>query len=292
LSSLNDAWLSTEENRVLPWALAVYEALGAEPVGPFSSSEAHPLFTALWRDQEGPVGLLHWPTPDELASAPVVRPAGPRLEAVAQSLRDATRQGLAALEQRGVAVQQRWPDLPSWLWTPGERVSSPLPDDAWILSRAGGTPSAFRGLLARHLGRGDTTAALVVTELWGERFAGWGAPHAARAQLLSELGRHDAARDAAIHALGLPLWTLDEPFEPVAIRAGWKAPIDAQPYARLAADPAKLPADRAAWLLDWASATGTPWSKVLGQLRMLYGEAGLTRTSSMLDARSVSRDVG
>lgn len=289
MSSLLEAWVTEAERRVLPWALQVHEALGATRVEPFSVADAHPLFTALWRDEGGPVGLLHWPTPDEIALAPVVRPRGPRLEAVARSLLDVTRMGLAALERAGAHPSDPLASAPPWLWTPGERASSPLPDDAWVVSRAGGTPAAFRGLLARHRARGDDTAALVVTELWGERFAGWAAPHAARARLLADLGRPDAARDAALHAMGLPLWTLDSPFEETALMAGWRPPIDAQPYARLAADPGKLPADRAAWLLDWASATETPWPKALGQLQVLYGEAQLPRMASLLSARGAAQ---
>jgi hypothetical protein len=75
--------------------------------------------------------------------------------------------------------------------------------------------------------------------------------------------------------MGLPLWTFEHAWTEVARWAGWRDPIDAAPYRRLALDPTRPPADRAAWMLDLAAAEGTLDPALRSSLAELYRGAGL-----------------
>jgi hypothetical protein len=256
------------------------EQLGGEMYGPWDLPDRMPLTTALGRDGHGDLALLHWPTPQHGISVHVVRPAGRRLELVATSVGSWVRSQLAALESEA-SLTSDWNEAAAW-FTPGEFKTSGLPLAAWEVLKGGGAPWAYELLMSRHELRGDLRSALMTAERAVDRAPGWAAPHIWRYTLLLRLGIHDEARDAAVAAMGLPVWTHTVSFAPIAAATGWTPPIDGAPYVRLARDPERAPADRAAHLMDYAAVEDHPWSDVRDELGALYGEAGLRGVSSLV----------
>lgn len=258
--------------------IALNLGLGAQPVDAQRVVSRMPLVFPLWQDVgEGFVGLLVWPTPEPGMPLPVVRCTGHRLRCLAPSARDLLRQQLGALDARG--------DLPggesSGVYEPGEVRHSGLDLLRWQTARAGGSPLHFERVASEHLRSGDATAALVALEVANTRFGGWACTHASRHRLLLALGRGVEARDAALAALSLPVWTLDGAFSPIARAAGWADPIDGRPYRSRAAAPDVAPADRAAHLLDAAAVDEVPWSEVRDAAADGWTEAGLLHVAAL-----------
>lgn len=245
---------------------------GAVPCPPDEATL--PLMTPLAHDATGRIGLLHWPTPEPSDPVPVVRQRGWHLELLAPSVRGWLRHHLARLEALGTLE----PDLAAAaqeVYDTGERATTGLPWDAWVLLKGEGSLEAYDALRARHVARGDTTAALIAAERAAARFPGWAEPHRWRHGLLTGRGEREEARDAAVAALALPTWTLSGDFVTLARAIGWQDPVDGAPYGRLAADPARLPADRAAHLLDQVTVDRLSWPTHRPALAALYDEADL-----------------
>ncbi len=249
-----------------------WKAEGLQPMERWEVDQQMPLVQWLGRLQHSAVGLLHWPTPDELTRPQVVRSHGRRLELLGSSvdhylaLQAATRDA----QGEGFAVKP-----PESVYSEGDLAVSGLPLAAWILLKGGGDLATYGALVRRHMNKGDTTAALVSAERAASRFAGWAEPLAWRFELLATMKAGREVHDAAVAVMGLPIWTLRGEFAPVARAAGWQDPIDGSPYARLAVDPERLPADRAAHLMDAVAVGEESWSDIRGRLAALYDEAGL-----------------
>jgi len=241
----------------------------------------HPLLVPMVDDGEGVVGLLMWPTAPEGWPVPVVRSHGRWLELVAGCVEDFVRHTLMGAELQG-KLDDALEVAGGGLYSGGERAMTGLDPVPWVILKAGGAPWAYARRIAAHRERGDGLSVLVAAERVCERFPGWAELHRWRWTALRALGREEEAREAATAAMALPMWTLEEEFEALALAIGWVPPIDAAPFHRRAADPATLPADRAAWWMDWASISGAPWSEVRPQVAGSYAEAGLSNAAVLV----------
>ncbi len=275
--SLDEAW--TRLSRARPPGLDALRALIAatgRPEPAVGSPARHPLVLRLGADapDAAPLGLLVWPTPDPGAELPVVREHAHHLELMAPSAADAVRAWLGGAELAGRPVPV---DVDAGLYITGEAAASGLSVSAWRVRHAGGSLPAYAALLARHAARGDWASADITAQAAISRFDGWGLPHAWRIRTLRALGHDTAARDAAVAALSLPVWTLSGPAHAheVAAAAGWSVPIDGSPFSRHADDAARPPADRAAWRLDAAAMDGRPWQALRAEVAELWRVAGL-----------------
>lgn len=263
-----------------PWLSelrAFLAATGAEVFDGTPRADDHPLFMPLADDGGTRLGLLVWPTPDAQAGVPVVAQRGRRLELVAGSAHELLLQRAASLDRDG-----RLDDAPEraagGAYTVGTLAMTGLDLRTWTILRAGGSMEAYGSLIDRHLKRSDPVAALVAADRAVERAAGWAEPHVWRWRILSAIGRNEEARDAAVAALGLPVWTMRGDFAEVARAAGWVDPIDAGPFERLANDPNRPPADRAAWWMDHGAVDvqdPSAWSAYRSRIAPLYVDAGL-----------------
>ena len=241
----------------LPALLELLAEDGLLRVDPQETAGLHPLLVPIGRDREGlPVGFLRWPTPGANAQMPVVVQDSHGLRMLAPSTH-------ALLEGR----------------VPGRSLAERM--------KIGVAPSFFEDLIDSWRARGDLMAALVTADRATQAFEGWARPLAVRARLLAELGREEEARDGARWSLLQPVWTLGEPFAPIARLAGWVGPIGGAPYRRLAEAPDKPILDRAAHLMDAACADGEAWDGLRAPLAALYAEAGLHAV-----ARLVGRSAG
>lgn len=256
-------------------------ALGWRSTGPFEIVDCHPLVTPFAVDVAGAVGLLHWPTPQPGIATPVVRNRGQRLELLAPDLPSWLRQQLARLDHRGELPDELL-EQSNGLVLPGEIARAGLEPDVWAVLKGGGNLRVYRGLSDRHIASGDATSALVTAERATDRYPGWGEPHAWRFRIHSAAGDTMQARDAATAALGLPIWTLLSAFAPLAAAIGWEAPHDGATYRRLSRDSERLPADRAAYLMDSVAVDGGSWADVRQPLAELYTEAELTPVARLV----------
>ena len=84
-------------------------------------------------------------------------------------------------------------------------------------------------------------------------------------------------------ALLEPLWTLGEAVQRATELAGWDKPPSGAPFRELVADSSKLPADRAAHLLDAVCVEGGAWDAARPELGALYREAGLDVVAAFVD---------
>lgn len=246
-----------------------------------ASAELHPLMVPLVDDGHGVLGTLVWPTAPAGWPVPVVRSHGRWLELLAGSVEDFVRHTLMraeATDQLDEALEAAC----GGLYTRGERAMTGLDPVAWVILKAGGAPWAYARRIAAHHERGDGLSALIAAERACERFPGWSELHRWRWEALCALGRAEEAGEAATAAMALPMWTLGRDFEALAAAIGWSAPIDASPFLRRASDPGTLPADRAAWWMDWASVSGEPWPAIRLALAEAYSEAGLSGAAALV----------
>lgn len=259
---------------------------------PRETAGIFPLLIPLARDDQGHIlGFLRWPTPPEGLEPPLVRQAGATLGLVARSLDEWLHSELAQRDAAGEDLGGLLgaANRPGPLYAPGELAASRLPLPAYLLMRAGVSFGFFEELMAAHREKGDVEAALVTADRALRYAPGWARPHAVRARLYAELGRREEAAEAARAALLEPVWTLGEPVEATALLAGWQAPVSSVAWRRLAEDARKLPADRAAHLLDAVSAEGGDWDAARPALAALYREAGLEAVARMVGRPSLLR---
>ena len=255
---------------------------------PRETAGLHPLVVPLSRDAAGhTLGFLRWPTAPDGLQAPLVRQqgAGGGVVLVARSLDEWLHRELATRDARDdddpgallVAANR-----PGTLYSPGDVAVSGLPLPAYLLLKAGVSLAFFEELIEAHLERGDQAAALVTADRALSYAPGFARPHAVRARLYERLGRVEEARDAARVGLLEPIWTLGEPLAPTAVLAAWTPPITGAPFRALADDVRKLPADRAAHLMDAVAADESGWDAVRPALAALYREAGLDAVAALV----------
>ncbi|MFT4625797.1 MAG: hypothetical protein ACI8PZ_004468 [Myxococcota bacterium] len=237
-------------------------------------------------ERDGEVlGLLRWPTPERGMSAPVVRSPGWQVHLVAPDVDTFLRRALVERDAAGWdPAFARMLDPDATLYTPGALTASRLPMAAYLLLHVGLDHDAFAALIDGHLARGDVQAALVTGDRVARESHGFARAIALRARSLERAGRADEARDTAHVALLAPAWTLGEPFAPFARLAGWRDPITSISYQRLADDPTKLPADRAAHRLDQIAVDEGDWDAARAGLAALYREAGLDQVAELVAA--------
>jgi hypothetical protein len=260
-----------------PWlevALMNLQALGVEATEPLSLEDRFPLFTSLGTDEVGQIGLLHWPTPQPGVGVPVVRVRGQRLELVAPTVQSWLLHRVATIDVEG-ELSDALREAVAPMYEVGEVACTGLPLVAWVVLKGGGAPWAYRSLLERHLAKGDLGAAKVTADRASERAPGWAEFHTWRMRALGRGGDALQARDAAVGAMGLPVWTHLSDFASIAKQAGWNEPIDATPYRRLSVDVERPPADRAAHLMDVAVIDGVGWDNIRAELSNHYRDAGL-----------------
>ena len=284
-------FLSTVAGVAPPPRLTAWQAIlagsGAEILDPGARAGLHPLVVPVARDPLGAVvGLLCWPTAPEGFPPPVVRQyvQGPRrwsLELVATSVDAAVHRELVARDAAGEALPPADPSDPAPVYRAGDLAASGLPLASYRLTRIGEVHGFFEELVDRHLERGATMAALVTADRALRVAPGWARPLAFRALLLARLGQDDEARDTAAAALAEPIWTMGHPFGEVAAIAGWRR-VTSEPFRRLADDPQKLPADRAAHLLDAVAVEGGDWGRDRDRIAALYAEAGLAGAAALV----------
>lgn len=234
----------------------------------------HPLVAPLGQTAQGEsLGLLWWPTPDDAVAVPVVSGCGPRLRWWAATPANALHRWLATEDAAGrldaddAAAAERVGYRPGAAAAVGlDRYLALNRLDAWDVSL---------GRALRHLSRGDAMAARVAGDRDASRAPEWAAALRTRWAVAVRLGDVDVAREAATAMMGLPLWTFEEDWTSVAASSGWQEPIDAAPYLRLAMDPTRPAADRAAWWLDVAAAEDRFPDGLRERLAALYVEAGL-----------------
>jgi len=251
-----------------------------ELVEPTSRAGLHPLVVPIARGEEEMLGLLRWPTAPAGHPMPLVL-AGRHMRLVSLSTdqwlhrrlvtRDAMGEGIGGL---GRACGD--------LYVEGALAASALPLNAYLLLKVGGHADLYEELAAAHLDRGDEMAALVTADRATTAIPGWGSPLVFRMRLLSQLGRAQAAEEAAKVALTEPVWTFGGPFERVARTAGW-ADVSSAPYRRLV-EAVELPLDRAAHLMDAVAVEGGDWDACREPLAACYAEAGLDDIAAFVRA--------
>lgn len=168
------------------------------------------------------------------------------------------------------------------VYVPGALAASSLPLMAYLLLRVGGQPDLYEDMAGRHLDKGDDMAALVTADRATTAIPGWGSPMHFRMRLLTQLGRTQAAQEAARCTLTEPVWTFGAPFEPVAELAGWPDASSA-PYRRLV-ESAELPLDKAAHLMDAVAVEGGDWDAAKPELAACYAEAELHDVAAFIAA--------
>jgi hypothetical protein len=243
-----------------------------------------PLLVPLGRRGDEIVGILRWPTPESDTPNPVVRTHGHQLHLVAPSVEALLHRSLVELDARGAwdfafAVAA---DPEGSLYTRGALAASRLPLPAYLLMKVGVDHDFFAKLIDRHFERGDETAALVTGDRVARESYGFARAVALRAHSLARAGKMTEAAEAARTALYQPVWTLGEPFAPFARLAGWKSPVTSIAYQRLATDTTKLPADRAAHLMDQVAVDEGDWDAIRPELAALYQEAGLAEVAELV----------
>jgi hypothetical protein len=267
-------------------ALLVYLAGTLDIISPEETKGLHPLLIPIGRDEEKSIyGFLRWPTPTSDMELPLVRQHEYGLQLMANSADEMLHRELAWRdatpdEEPGpllAAVNKE-----SMLYEVGTVAASGLPLPAYFLLKVGVPSSFFTELIDGHLERGDEIAAQVAATRACSLAPGWGFPNVMMARLLVKLGRLEEARDAARAALLESVWTLGCPFEPVARLAGWKDPIDGQPYRKLADDDSKPLLDRAAHFMDAIAAEGYDWDPARPELARRYEEAGLATLAGLI----------
>jgi hypothetical protein len=255
------------------------------------SATLHPLLIPLVDDGRGVIGLLVWPTAPEGWPTPVVRSHGRWLELLAGCVEDFVRHTLMLVEVDG----QLDDDLESAcgdLYTRGQRALTGLDPVAWTILKAGGAPWAYQRRIQAHRVKGDGLSALVAAERMCERFAGWSDLHRWRWRALCDLQRWEEAGEAATAAMALPMWTLAGDFTALAAAIGWVEPIDGEPFRRRALDPTTMPADRAAWWMDWASIAEEPWPTVREDVARAYAAAGVHGVVTLISGETLGRTAG
>ncbi len=241
-----------------------------------------PLVIPFARDDVGLLAILAWPTPQPTVADPVVRCRGSRLELRAASVGDWIKQQLAELDAGG-SLPPELCEAAGDLYNTGDLAQTGLPLPVWVVLKGGGAPWAYAQLVARHTAHGDATAALIAAERACERFPGWAELHARRyRQLVATDGI--AARDAATAAMALPMWTLSGDVTPLATGIGWQPPFDGSNYRRLADDEERLPADRAAYVMDAVAMGSGDWDSARAEVSHLYKEAGLAGVARLAGA--------
>lgn len=276
----------------LPTYLVALAGRGGQVLDPGDRASLHPLIVPLVREPSGAVqGLLRWPTAPTGLPLPVVRQGGEphdrwTLELVATSVDQALHRELATRDASGESFAPALLDelaRAEPLYAPGQFVASGLSLAAYRLLRIGETHAFFEQLAERHLAKQAPLAAQVTADRSIRVAPGWARPMAYRALLLDRLGEHEQARDSAASALADPVWTLGHPFDRVATIAGWQK-ISGEPFRRLARAQSKLPADRAAHLLDALAVEGGDWSQDRSELAELYAQAGLDAVAALVRA--------
>ncbi|MFT5584574.1 MAG: hypothetical protein ACI9VR_002159 [Cognaticolwellia sp.] len=270
----------------LPAFLAFIAGLeDAELVDPRARGGLHPLVIPVAKTDQGiTIGLLRWPTATDNFPLPVVRVGNVGMSLWAASIDQLLHSELATRDADGedLAGLSAAANREELLYKAGTLAESGLPLKAYLLLRVAGLPHLYEELALKHKAKGDHTSAAVTAERAGVASKGWGRPQAFLSRLLEEQGMPDSGREAARAALSLPIWTLGAPFEEIALRAGWKAPITAQPYRTLAELPDKPILDRAAhWMDVWAIEEGD-WDALRPKLAELYSEAGLPHIAAFV----------
>lgn len=257
----------------------------AELVDPRARGGLHPLVLPLARTGEGVhIGLLRWPTASEKFPLPVVRVGTQGMSLWAASIDQLLHSELATrdADQEDLAALAAAANREELLYQPGTLAASGLPLKAYLLLRVGGLPHLYEELALKHQAKGDHTSAAVTAERAGVASNGWGRPQAFLSRLMEEQGRMESARESARAALSLPIWTLGAPFEEIALRAGWQAPVTAQPYRTLAELAEKPILDRAAHWMDVCAIEGGDWDALRPKLSSLYAEAGLAHIAAFV----------
>ncbi|MFM2161138.1 MAG: hypothetical protein RLZZ383_650 [Pseudomonadota bacterium] len=258
-------------DRILPDHV---DALAARLRPLAADASTHPLVTLLGETANGErLGLLWWPTPDDAACVPVVSGCGPRLRWWSASPASALHRWLASEDAAGRWHDGDAEDAARVGYRRGAAAAVGL-DRYLALAKLDPWDASLARAL-RHIARGDALAARVAGDRDAARAPEWGAALRTRWAVAVRLGDGDVAREAATAMMGLPLWTFEEDWASIARWSGWREPIDAAPYRRLAMDPTRPAADRAAWWLDVAAAEDAFPSDIRDVLRTCYLEAGL-----------------
>jgi len=272
----------------LPVLLTSLLGAGGTLLDPTDRAGLHPLVLPLVREADGPIiGLLRWPTPDPDTPLPLVRQLPDRpemLDLVSISTDAHLHRHLATREARGEDLPQALLDAvnaPGELYHRGQLAGTGLPLKAYLLLRVGESHAFFEELVEAHLAKGDQTAAAVTADRACRQDHGWARPWVFRAHLLERLGQVDEARDTARLALAEPVWTFGHPFGPLATLAGWDR-VTSVAYQKLADNPDKPPADRAAHRMDATSIDGGDWDAIRDELADLYRQAGLEGVAALV----------
>ena len=265
---------------------------GAEVIDPSEPDGIHPLMIPIARGSRGEViGFLRWPTPLQDMPLQVVSqaaPNAPTLELVSPSVDAFLHRHVALRESQGETLSESLANAintPDLLYAPGTLAASRLPLSAYLLIKVGENHAFFERLIEDHLRRGDTTAAAVTADRACKQDYGWARPWVFRALLLQQLEQPDEARDTARLALAEPIWTFGHPFSALATLAGWGTPTSIA-YRKLASNPDKAPADRAAHWMDATAIDHEPWDGIRPILAELYEEAGLEHVSRLVQGLS------
>jgi hypothetical protein len=256
-----------------------------ELVDPRARAALHPLVIPVAKTGEGvTIGLLRWPTATPNFPLPVVRVGSVGMTLWAASIDQLLHMELATRDADGedMAGLEAAANRSELLYSAGTLAESGLPLKAYLLLKVGGLPLLYEELAMKHHAKGDHTSAAVTAERPGVASKGWGRPQAFLSRLLEKQGMPDSGREAARAALSLPIWTLGAPFEEIALRAGWKEPITAQPYRTLAELPDKPVLDRAAHWMDVCAIEGGDWDALRPKLAELYLEAGLPQIAAFV----------
>ena len=249
-------------------------------VEPQARAGLHPLLVPLARSDEGTMALLRWPTPPKGLPMPLVL-CGEHIRLLSLSVDQWLHRQLARRDAAGLSLGGLGRVCED-LYVQGMLEASSLPLTAYVLLKVGGQPDLYEELASAHLDGGDELAALVTADRATTAIAGWGQPLVFRMRLLAQLGREEAAKEAAKVALLEPVWTFGGPFAPVAEMAGWSQ-ISSAPYRRLV-DDAELPLDRAAHLMDALAVEQGDWDGAREELAGCYRQAGLAELAAFVSS--------
>ncbi|GFR43075.1 hypothetical protein Agub_g4082 [Astrephomene gubernaculifera] len=227
--------------------MRVLEARGGSSLSPADRRGLHPLLVPLSAQGEEVTCLLRWPEPSQYKNMtlPVVRMTrgSVGVTLVARSVDEYLHRLLAeedvvatAVAASGAAAPERplaaaaGPDAEGLFRSGDVAASRPAAGGSgsasqglamYLIRKAGMFPDVCEGLATAHMARTDPTSAMVAAE-WYMRsghFPGWARPYEFAAELFTQLGRHEEARDMARASLRLPWWTLRAPFAQVSATA-------------------------------------------------------------------------